>query len=131
MDSLSAPFTGRYIKKAMFIMAAFKAPGPDGYQALFFQKQWDLTGDQVTKLALNILHGREFPTGLNETFLVLIPKIDNPQSVTQLRPVGLYNVVYKAITKAIVNRIKLVLEKLIAPTQITLFLGAKLLTTSS
>jgi len=63
MDSLSAPFTGRDIKKAMFNMAAFKAPRPDGYQALFFQKQWDLTGDQVTKLALNILHGREFPIG--------------------------------------------------------------------
>jgi len=101
----------------MFTMAAFKAPGPDGYQALFFQKHWDLTGNQVVQLALSILQGREFPEGINDTFLVLIPKVDNPQCVTQLRPIGLYNVVYKAISKTIVTRIKPVLGKLIAPTQ--------------
>jgi len=117
MDSLARPFTGSDIRKAIFEMDAFKAPGPDGYPALFFQKQWDLTGSQVTQTALNILHGKEFPEGLNETFLVLIPKVENPQSVTQLRPIGLCNVVYKAITKSIVNRLKPVLTKLIAPTQ--------------
>jgi len=117
MDSLARPFTGNDIRKAIFDMDAFKAPGPDGYPALFFQKQLDLTGSQVTQVALNILQGKEFPEGVNETFLVLIPKVENPQSVTQLRPIGLCNVVYKAITKSIVNRIKPVLAKLIAPTQ--------------
>ena len=117
MTKLSSTFTGRDIKMAMFGINAFKAPGPDGYLALFFQKQWDLTGNQVIQLALNILDGREFPEGLNETFLVLIPKIENAQSVTQLRPIGLCNVAYKVITKAIVHRIKPVLGKLIAPTQ--------------
>ena len=37
--------------------------------------------------------------------------------MSQLRPIGLCNVAYKAITKAIVNRLKPILAKLIAPTQ--------------
>jgi len=48
---------------------------------------------------------------------VLIPKIDNPHSVTQLRPIGLCNVALKAISKTLVNRLKPVLAKLVAPTQ--------------
>ena len=117
MVALSTPYSGEEVKKAMFAMSGTKAPGPDGFQALFFQKHWDLAGDQVIQLAHNILHGSEFPEGLNETFLVLIPKVDNPQCVTQLRPIGLCNVVYKAISKVLVNRLKPVMTKLIAPTQ--------------
>ena len=37
--------------------------------------------------------------------------------VTQLRPIGLCNVAYKVITKAIMNRLKPVLDKIIGPTQ--------------
>jgi len=117
VDQLSKPFPGSEIKRAIFDMNAFKAPGPDGYQALFFQKHWNTIGNQLIQLALDTLEGREFPEGLNETFLVLIPKIDNPQCATQLRPIGLCNVAYKAITKAIVTRLKPILDKLVAPTQ--------------
>ena len=126
MDQLSKPFMGSEIKRAIFDMNSFKAPGPDGYQALFFQKHWDTIGNQLIQLALDTLEGRELPERLNETFLVLIPKLDNPQCVTQLRPIGLCNVAYKAITKAIVNRLKPILAKLIFPKAV-LYLGAKFL----
>lgn len=116
-NKLCSRFTAKEIWNFVFEMGAFKAPGPDGYQALFFQKHWDLVGNQLTLLALDVLSGRAFPGELNETFLVLIPKIENPQSVTELRPVGLCNVAYKVITRAIVNRLKPILCKLVAPTQ--------------
>jgi len=54
---------------------------------------------------------------LNETFLALIPKVDNPQSVTQLCRTGLCNVAYNVVTKAIVDLLKPILHKLITPTQ--------------
>ena len=98
-------------------MGAYKAPGPDSFQALFYQKNWELVGEKMIQLATNALNGGTFPEELNETFLVPIPKIENPQSVTQFCPIGLCNVACKAVSKAIVNRLKPVLSKLIAPTQ--------------
>jgi len=114
---LARLFAKDEIKLAIFDMGAFKAPRPDGYQALFFQRYWDITGGQVIHTVLNVLEGRTFPESLNDTFLVSIPKVENPQSMTQQRPIGLCNVSYKAITKSIANHLKQVLPKLIAPTQ--------------
>jgi len=116
LHQIEAPFTATEVKTATFEMGALKAPGPDGFQALFYQKFWDLTGSSLRDLVLGVFNGREFPEDLNKTFLVLIPKIDNPQSMTHLRPIGLCNVAYKTVTKVIVNRIKHLLVKLIAPT---------------
>lgn len=75
---------------------------------------WELVGINLIILVLNVLKRCAFLDGLNETFLVLIPRVENPQSVTQLRPIGLCNVACKVITKVIVNRMKPILEKLIS-----------------
>ena len=37
------------IKMAMFSMKPFKALGPDGFHLVFFQKTWDVIGDDVCK----------------------------------------------------------------------------------
>jgi len=54
---------------------------------------------------------------MNHTFLTLAPKVEHPQSITQFRPIGLYNVTYKIVTKAIVERLKEILPHVIVPTQ--------------
>lgn len=54
---------------------------------------------------------------INHTNIALIPKIDHPDSVDNFRPSSLYNVVYKVITKIIVNRLKPILEQLISHNQ--------------
>lgn len=47
-----------------------------------------------------------FNDNLNKTLLVLIPKNDKPESLSQMRPINLCNVSYKIITKIISNRLK-------------------------
>lgn len=80
------------------------------FRPYFFQKKKrDLVAPNVYKLVLDVLEGKGLPPMLNETFLVLIPKVDSPKLPSQFCPIGLCNVAYKIIIKTIVNRLKLVL----------------------
>jgi len=90
---------------------------------MFFQKNWALVGDNVCALVLDVLRGARFLEGLNNTFLALIPKVDNPQPVSQFRPIWLCNVVYKIITNAIVQRLKCAFPELISPCQVRFIPG--------
>lgn len=54
---------------------------------------------------------------LNSTFLALIPKVSQATSVTNFRPISLYNVLYKLIAKVLVNCMKQILFLLISSTQ--------------
>lgn len=71
---------------------------------------------------LQCLNQKILPQGFNDTFLVLIPKTDNPTTLRQFRPISLCDVVYKTITKMIVNRLKPLLPKFISLMQTSFIL---------
>ncbi|CAA0810395.1 Unknown protein, partial [Striga hermonthica] len=62
-------------------MKPLKASGPDGLHAMFFQRQWNTVGSTVCDMIRSFLNGGDLPVGLNETSLVLIPKVQNPSSI--------------------------------------------------
>ena len=126
MDLLAKPYAVEEVFQALRTMAPLKAPGPDGFQAFFYQKYWTLVGRSVCDLVLGVLNGGHLPEGLNDTFLTLIPKVDNPQKVTQFRPIGLCNVAYKLITKVLVQRLKHILPDLISPYQASFVPGRQI-----
>lgn len=53
----------------------------------------------------------------NHTYIVLIQKGNNPQKVSEYRPISLCNVTYKMITKVLPNRLKLILSSVMSPNQ--------------
>ena len=57
------------------------------------------------------------PDGVNDTTIVLIPKVAHPENLTEFRPISLCNVVYKIVSKCLVNRLRPLLEELISPNQ--------------
>ena len=75
-----------------------KAPGPAGFTAHFFQRHWDLCGEEVTGMVIRLLEGDDSPEDINNTFIILIPKIASPKILGQFRPISLCNVVYKIIS---------------------------------
>ena len=94
-----------------------KAPGPDGFPVQFFQRHWEVCGADVTKAVLRIVKGEETAESINETILVLIPKVKNPTLLSQFRPISLCNVLYKIASKVISNRVRLVLPDIISEEQ--------------
>ena len=57
------------------------------------------------------------PVGWNETIISLIPKVDTPEKVTDLRPISLCNVVYKVVSKVLSSRLRDVVPDIITPFQ--------------
>ncbi|CAL1402624.1 unnamed protein product [Linum trigynum] len=98
-------------------MKPFQAPGPDGYHAAFYQRFWKVTGRSLADLAISFFQNSTLPEEVTESTLVLIPKVDSPECVTQLRPIYLNNVCLKSITKAMTCRLKPLMRKLISPHQ--------------
>ena len=95
-------------------MGDLKAPGPDGMPAVFYKCLWDLVGEKVQGEILHVLNGGQIPVGWNETIVVLIPKVHNPSSLKDLRPINLCNVVMKIVTKVIACRLKDILPDIIS-----------------
>lgn len=85
---LLRPFSAEEIKAALFAMQPDKSPGPDGMNPGFFQKSWDLVGEEVSTFVLSCLHHGKLPEGVNDTTLVLIPKKSAPEVVADLRPIA-------------------------------------------
>jgi hypothetical protein len=126
-DVLLAPFTSEEIRSALFQMHPTKAPGPDGMNAMFYQKFWHIVGDDVTNAVLEFLHSGKMLKSVNFTHITLIPKIPSPELMTQFRPISLCNVLYKIISKVLANRLKTVLDHIISDNQ-SAFVPGRLIT---
>lgn len=48
---------------------------------------------------LQALNTGSIPEGWNDTTVVLIPKVESPESIAQFRPISLCNVIYKICVK--------------------------------
>jgi hypothetical protein len=114
---LIAPFCDKEIKEALFHMYPTKALGPDGFPSHFFQKHWDLYGGEVTRSVLRILRGEDNPESINKTFIVLIPKVAQPEDLGKFHPISLCNVIYKIASKVLANRLKAILPDIISEEQ--------------
>ncbi|KAK1602222.1 hypothetical protein QYE76_037526 [Lolium multiflorum] len=56
---LTKPYTEAEVKTALFQMYPMKALGPDGFPAHFFQRNWELCGQEVTESVIRIVRARQ------------------------------------------------------------------------
>ena len=126
-QSLIKDFTKEEVLAALKQMHPTKAPSPDDMSAIFFQKYWDVVGNDVTSMVLNVLNCNKSIVEINKTYITLVPKTKSPTKITEYRPISLCNVVYKLISKVLANRLKVTLPHLITENQ-SVFLSERLIT---
>ena len=95
-----------------------KAPGNDGLPIEFYKRFWHLFG----QLALNSFnyayeHG-EMSTSQRQAVITLLDKGKDRSLLKNWRPISLLNVDYKIMSKALANRCKKYLSKLICENQV-------------
>lgn len=54
---------------------------------------------------------------MNHTFITLIPKMEGTTKVEQFRSIALCNVIMKVFTKNLATKLRIILDRLIAPAQ--------------
>ena len=119
--------TEEEVRQALFMMHPEKAPGPDGMTALFFQHSWHVIKKDVVELVNNFLVTGELDPTMNITNICMIPKVERPTRMTELRPISLCNVGYKIISKVLRQRLKICLPRLISETQSAFVAGRLIL----
>ncbi|KAJ6897722.1 hypothetical protein NC652_024515 [Populus alba x Populus x berolinensis] len=105
------------IKNALFSIPDSKSPGPDGYNALFFKKSWPIIGADFIAAVRYFFTSNSLPRCVNATRVALVPKIENPACLNDYRPISCCTVLYKCISKLLVNRLKDALAYVIGPSQ--------------
>lgn len=122
---LCSPFTAEEIKNKLFDMHLDKSPEPDGMSSFFYQKYWSVVG-QVISASLAILNDGAPIDKWNETIVTLIPKLKNPMSFKD-RPISLCNVGCKIISRAMTNRLRLIMPRVVSEYQ-SAFIPERLIT---
>ena len=74
---LTKEFHKEEIFQAIHSMHPTKAPGPNSMPAIFYKKYWDIIGDDVSEIILNILNSNAPMANLNKMNIALSPKIKN------------------------------------------------------
>ena len=65
-----------------------------------------MIGDHVIATVLDFLNSSNMNPNINYTHIVLIPKVKSPEKMSDYRPISLYNVIYKIMSKVVANRLK-------------------------
>lgn len=106
LESFSSSFSTLDIDEVIKHMPSDKAPGPDGFNGLFLKKCWNIIKEDIYTLCFDFFNGNLSLEAINNSFITLIPKVHNPTSANDFRPISLLSGVIKIITKLLANRLQ-------------------------
>jgi hypothetical protein len=106
LEALGAPIHREEIDTIVKRLPSDKAPGPDGFNGLFIKKCWNIIKNDFYQLCQDFFEENTSVEGINNSFIVLIPKKNNPETVNDYRPISLMNLAPKLVTKILANRLQ-------------------------
>lgn len=81
---LCLPITSEEVKAAVDAMHPDKSPECDGLNPGFYQAFWSIVGVDVIRFCQDFFDTGQLPSGINRTLVCLIPKVKQPQQMTDL-----------------------------------------------
>nr|CAD1823673.1 unnamed protein product [Ananas comosus var. bracteatus] len=127
LSSLSLLFTVDEVKSAIFSCAPDKAPGPDGFPMLFYQRFWTILKDDIMDVFDSFYNGSSDLTRLNISWICPISKKKDVTSARDLRPISLVHSMPKLISKVLATRLQRFMNLLINPFQAAFVKGRYIL----
>ncbi|GKV48357.1 hypothetical protein SLEP1_g55180 [Rubroshorea leprosula] len=125
-EFLTANFSEQEIKEAIWNCDPSKSPGPDGFNFRFIMTMWEVVKDDIINFVREFHQHGKMVRGSNASFIVLIPKTENPQAIEEFRPISLIGVTYKIMAKLLANRLRKVLPKVIGEQHMAFIEGRQL-----
>jgi hypothetical protein len=117
LEFLCLPFSSKEVDGVILDLPSNKSPGPDGFNNLFYKKSWHIIRGDMYKLCQDFFHHQSDLKSINHSFITLVPKKDNLESVNDFRPISLLNSSIKMISKLLVNRLQSVALKVVHENQ--------------
>ncbi|KAK4833981.1 hypothetical protein QYF36_014386 [Acer negundo] len=105
------------VKDAISSIPKHSSPGPDGFGLAFYIECLDIIKQDVIDAARDFFNGVPLPRFFSSSFIVLIPKVQDPSSFDKFRPISLCSVAYKIFSKILVKRMTRIIHKFVSPEQ--------------
>ncbi|KAJ1194168.1 hypothetical protein NDU88_003463 [Pleurodeles waltl] len=117
-EGLNTPFTLEELHLAATTSKRGKTPGSDGHPVEFYIELWDLIWPDLLDLYEEMVGKGNMPQSLHEGMITLLYKQKGEkEDLKNWRPISLLNVDCKILAKAIPNRLKKVIAKIVYPDQ--------------
>nr|XP_040251774.1 uncharacterized protein LOC120968845 [Aegilops tauschii subsp. strangulata] len=104
LDVLTKPFEKEEMELIVKHMPVDKAPGPDGFNGLFFKRCWHIISQDFYELAQAFFQGTAHLENINDSYITLVPKKPSPEEVGDFRPISLTGMGLKFLSKMAANR---------------------------
>ena len=115
------------MKQAVWAYDIDKAPGFNGYNFKFIREMWDILKEEIYEFVMEFFVTGCFVRHLNITWVTLIPKLDNPTSIEDYRPISMVGALYKVISKLLTASLKEVIVSLIDESQSAFVMNKQML----
>lgn len=125
--ALELPISLEEIKNAILCCGSDKAPGPDGLTFKILKQKWDIMKDDIASYVRYFENYGSLSRGCNSSFITVIPKVDDPITLTDYSPISLIGCMYKILAKILTNRLKLVTESVVDEVQTAYVAGRNIL----
>lgn len=112
-SKLDQPLHMNELTTAIKDLSSGKAPGLDGLTAEFYKQFWPVIGKDLFSVFLECFDRGTLPVSLRRAAITLLPKKGDLRDIRNWRPVSLHGIDYKILSKALTNRLKLYISKLI------------------
>jgi hypothetical protein len=86
-------------------MRSDSSPGPDGFGPSFFKSFWHVVKVDLMSFLEEFHRGDAHLAGINQAYIVLLPKAEDVVSADGFRPISLQNCIMKIVTRILTSRL--------------------------